>query len=138
MQVFKFGGASVKDAESVRNSAKIISKYKGEALLVVISAMGKTTNLLEKLTREYYNNTGLQFQTLKKPKHFIFKFFRTYFLEVNILYSMKLPTVSSRSNGFWKRIRRDSYDYLFDQIVSMGELISTKIVAAYVALLGRK
>lgn len=58
MQVFKFGGASVKDAESVKNSAYIISKYKVGALLVVVSAMGKTTNLLEDVTKAYYHNTG--------------------------------------------------------------------------------
>ncbi|MGE8424067.1 MAG: aspartate kinase, partial [Sphingobacterium siyangense] len=79
MQVFKFGGASVKDAESVRNSARIISKYKGEALLVVISAMGKTTNLLEKLTKEYFNNTGNQFQTLEEAKEFHFHILRELF-----------------------------------------------------------
>ncbi|CAM3462469.1 MULTISPECIES: aspartate kinase [Sphingobacterium] len=138
MQVFKFGGASVKDAESVRNSAKIISKYKGEALLVVISAMGKTTNLLEKLTREYYNNTGLQFQTLEEAKAFHFQILQDLFP------GGEHPIFDEIANCFveieWilEEDPQDSYDYLFDQIVSMGELISTKIVAAYVAFIGEK
>ncbi|MDF2518373.1 MAG: aspartate kinase [Sphingobacterium sp.] len=138
MQVFKFGGASVKDAESVRNSAKIISKYKGEALLVVISAMGKTTNLLEKLTREYYNHTGLQFQTLEEAKAFHFHILHDLFPNA------EHPIFDEISNCFveieWilEEDPQDSYDYLFDQIVSMGELISTKIVAAYVAFIGEK
>lgn len=138
MQVFKFGGASVKDAESVRNSAKIISKYKGEALLVVISAMGKTTNLLEKLTREYYNHTGLQFQTLEEAKAFHFQILQDLFPNT------EHPIFDEISNCFveieWilEEHPQDSYDYLFDQIVSMGELISTKIVAAYVAFIGEK
>ncbi|MGF7027845.1 MULTISPECIES: aspartate kinase [Sphingobacterium] len=138
MQVFKFGGASVKDAESVRNSARIISKYKGEALLVVISAMGKTTNLLEKLTKEYFNNTGNQFQTLEEAKEFHFHILRELFPDA------EHPIFDEISNCFveieWilEEEPQDSYDYLFDQIVSMGELISTKIVAAYVAFIGEK
>jgi len=138
MQVFKFGGASVKDAESVRNSAKIISKYKGEALLVVISAMGKTTNLLEKLTREYYNNTGSQLQTLEDAKAFHFQILQDLFP------GGEHPIFDEIANCFveieWilEEDPQDSYDYLFDQIVSMGELISTKIVAAYVAFIGEK
>ncbi len=138
MQVFKFGGASVKDAESVRNSARIISKYKGDALLVVISAMGKTTNLLEKLTKEYFNNTGNQFQTLEEAKAFHFQILQELFPEA------EHPIFDEISNCFveieWilEEAPQDSYDYLFDQIVSMGEFISTKIVAAYVAFIGEK
>ncbi|HVA98370.1 MAG TPA: aspartate kinase, partial [Bacteroidia bacterium] len=54
MKVFKFGGASVKDAEGVKNAAKIISNYQHKNLVVVISAMGKTTNALERLTDAFF------------------------------------------------------------------------------------
>ncbi|WP_282636027.1 aspartate kinase [Sphingobacterium thalpophilum] len=137
MQVFKFGGASVKDAESVRNSARIISKYKGEALLVVISAMGKTTNLLEKLTKEYYNNTGLQFQTLEEAKAFHFHILQELFPTGGTIFD-EVANCFVEIEWILEEDPQDSYDYLFDQIVSMGELISTKIVAAYLASTGEK
>ena len=137
MQVFKFGGASVKDAESVRNSARIISKYKGEALLVVISAMGKTTNLLEKLTKEYYNNTGLQFQTLEEAKAFHFHILQELFSTGGTIFD-EIANCFVEIEWILEEDPQDSYDYLFDQIVSMGELISTKIVAAYLASTGEK
>ena len=54
MKVFKFGGASVKDAAAVRNVADIVRLYAGEKIVVVVSAMGKTTNALEKLTHAHY------------------------------------------------------------------------------------
>lgn len=138
MQVFKFGGASVKDAESVRNSAKIISKYKGEALLVVISAMGKTTNLLEKLTREYYTNTGLQFQTLDESKAFHFQILHDLFPDRDHPIFDEIANCFVEIEWILEEEAQDSFDYLFDQIVSMGELISTKIVAAYVSYMGEK
>ncbi|MGJ1411377.1 aspartate kinase [Sphingobacterium thalpophilum] len=137
MQVFKFGGASVKDAESVRNSVRIISKYKGEALLVVISAMGKTTNLLEKLTKEYYNNTGLQFQTLEEAKAFHFHILQELFPTGGTIFD-EIANCFVEIEWILEEDPQDSYDYLFDQIVSMGELISTKIVAAYLASTGEK
>ena len=55
MKVFKFGGASVKDAEAIKNLAQILNNYPAEKLLVVVSAMGKTTNALEKLSESYFN-----------------------------------------------------------------------------------
>ena len=58
MLVFKFGGASVKDAEGIINLANVVGKYKNEQLLIVVSAMGKTTNALEELTKAYVNQAN--------------------------------------------------------------------------------
>ena len=55
MKVFKFGGASVKDADSVRNVANVLGHFPGEEILIVVSAMGKTTNALEELVQKFYN-----------------------------------------------------------------------------------
>ena len=55
MIVFKFGGASIKDADAVRNLAKIIKGY-NDRIIIVVSAMGKTTNAMEKVTENYFNN----------------------------------------------------------------------------------
>ena len=69
MEVFKFGGASVKDAQGVKNVANIIQQHQDKKLLVVVSAMGKTTNLLEKLVQAYFSNhpddQNIYFQQLK-------------------------------------------------------------------------
>ena len=72
MKVFKFGGASVKSADAVRNVAKIIEG--NDNLVVVISAMGKTTNLMESLVKSYFNNDGKAAVFLLNLKHFILIF----------------------------------------------------------------
>ena len=64
MQVFKFGGASVKDAESIKNVAHIVANYKKDELLVVVSAMGKTTDRLQEVTQHYVEQTGEAFARL--------------------------------------------------------------------------
>ena len=56
MKVFKFGGASIKDASSIKNILEIISNYSNDNLLIVVSAMGKTTNALEKVVENYFKN----------------------------------------------------------------------------------
>jgi aspartate kinase len=70
MRVFKFGGASVKDAEAVKNVANVLSLFKNEQLLVVVSAMGKTTNALENLATAYYKK--------QKSKNTIYKEIKTF------------------------------------------------------------
>src|SRR5437899_483166 len=70
MRIFKFGGASVKDAEGVRNLARILSSFKDEKLVVVISAMGKTTNSLEKVANAYYERDEKVQDYLKEVKDF--------------------------------------------------------------------
>src|SRR5690606_14057810 len=70
MQVFKFGGASVKDAESVKNVAAIIADYKKDELLVVASAMGKTTDRLMEVATRYIEQTGDAFESLEPVKAF--------------------------------------------------------------------
>ena len=71
MKVFKFGGASVRDAEAVKNVAGILKSYEHEAVLVVVSAMGKTTNALEKLAHAYYTkDETTKLQTYKEIKQF--------------------------------------------------------------------
>src|SRR5436853_7674562 len=70
MRVFKFGGASVKDADGVKNLSRILTSSNDEPLVVVISAMGKTTNALEKVAASYFNNDGNASADLKEVKDF--------------------------------------------------------------------
>lgn len=136
MQVFKFGGASVKDAEGVKNLTKIVQNYPKTNLLIVVSAMGKTTNKLEELTWAYVKDDEVMHQLFDEVKAFHFEIISTLFED------QKNPIYDDVANTFveieWllEEEASDSTDYLYDQIVSIGELVSTKIVAAYLNLVG--
>ena len=125
MKVYKFGGASVKNAQGVRNLAQIIKNHNN--LVVVVSAMGKTTNMLEEVTHNYFYNLP---NTLQKVKDFhfdiaadLFHASHPIFDEINNLFVEIEWAIEDRPTS--------TYSFEYDQIVSVGELLSTKIVAAY-------
>lgn len=133
MKVFKFGGASVSDAERVRNVATILKKYHGEKLLVVVSAMGKTTNALEKVVDAFYDGekeTALQLFENIKQQH------------ISILNELTGQPANSLTDFFteveWllhdKPVRE--YNYYYDQIVCIGEILSTVVVSRYLSEAG--
>lgn len=136
MQVFKFGGASVKDADSIRNVAHIITKYKRGELLVVVSALGKTTNALTEVTQHFIDETGQAFGLLEKVKN------AHQQILTDLFGTSRHPIFDEIANCFveieWilEEEPQDSYDYLHDQIVSTGEIVSSKILAAYCAHTG--
>ncbi len=131
MKVFKFGGASVKDADSVRNVADILRHYSGERLAVVISAMGKTTNALEEIYDAILQQNQLSFES----KTTQLKDFHLNIL-LEIMFNDKDP-IFYQLNGFFNdfssvfnnnKLNKDS---LYSKVVSFGEFLSTKIVNAY-------
>ncbi len=132
MKIYKFGGASVKDAAGVRNVASIIAKEKNNDILVVISAMGKSTNALETLVNTAFKNDKSASTILKD---FILShnqllnelFEENSFIWTNEVRNLFLELECLIDNENLK----DDYDFLYDQIVSFGELISTRIVSAY-------
>jgi aspartate kinase len=137
VKVFKFGGASVKDAAGVRNVASILQQFKDEQLVIVISAMGKTTNALEDVINAHAKQTG-QAQALYdevKGKHYAIM--RELFEPGDEVFTAVHDTFVE---GEWvlEETPADNYDYMYDQIVCMGELASTKIVAAYLNKAGLK
>lgn len=130
MLVFKFGGASVKDADGIVNLANVVKQYEGNELLIVVSAMGKTTNALERITRAYVDgdeNLHTYFDELKKYHYDI----------IEELFNANDPIFDEVANTFveidWtiEDEPHDDYDFIYDQIVSIGELVSTRIVNAY-------
>ncbi|MFI5140459.1 MAG: aspartate kinase [Sphingobacteriales bacterium] len=130
MLVFKFGGASVKDAEGIINLVKVVKKFEGNQLLIVVSAMGKTTNALEKLTKAYINGDD--------DVHAIFEEVKKYHFDIIAqLFEPSNPVFDEVANTFveidWiiEDEPHDSYDFTYDQIVSIGELVSTRVVSAY-------
>jgi aspartate kinase len=136
MQVFKFGGASVKDADGVRNLTSIILNQPGTELLIVISAMGKITDKLEDLCKAYQLGDGNTQQIFEEVKQFHFNILGDLFPDHSN------PVYDDVANTFveidWllEDAPDDAPDYVYDQIVSIGELVSTKIVCAYLCEMG--
>jgi aspartate kinase len=132
MKVFKFGGASINSVERIKNVATILKSYEGERLVLVISAMGKTTNALEKVVEAFYegnNQMALDlFQSVKQSHLNIAKF---------LLVTTYNKSLDELVNFFteieWllhdKPVK--SFDYYYDQIVCIGEMLSSNIVSAY-------
>ena len=129
MKVFKFGGASVKDAQSVKNVALVLETQGLESCLVVVSAMGKTTNALEKVVENYFAKTDYQAEIEKiKLKHLevsqdLFTENHPVFEEISIFFS--------DIESFLRRNKSPNYNFVYDQVVSCGELISSKILSEY-------
>ncbi|MDN3585440.1 aspartate kinase [Pedobacter aquatilis] len=138
MDVFKFGGASVKDADGVRNLANIVSNYKNGELLIVISAMGKITNKLEELNYAYLNQNENTHSIFEEVKHFHFEIIEALFEGKHV------PVYDDVANTFveidWllEDEPDNDPDYIYDQIVSIGEVVSTKIVASWLNETGNK
>lgn len=137
IKVLKFGGASVKDAESVKNVAKILKKFDGEPCVVVVSAMGKMTDALEKVARAHIAQDGQSYGLLEEAKmtHFkimveLFEQGHPVFDDVNDTFETVVWTLDDEPHP--------NNDFTYDQIVSLGELISTKIIAAYLNETGIK
>lgn len=133
MKIYKFGGASVKDAEGVKNVSSIIQKHKGNELLIVVSAMGKITNKLEELTTAYLQGQEDVLKIFEEVKQYHFNILNQLFPD------HEHPVFNDITNTFvevdWliEEEPEDAPDYVYDQIVSIGELVSTKIVAAYLS-----
>jgi len=136
MKVFKFGGASVKDAESVKNVVRVLEHEGFEDTLIVISAMGKMTNAFEEIINAYYHKN----KTLSGHIDFVRNY---HFTIINELFSSKSDEIIieveqffGQLSGFLISNKSTDYNFIYDQIVGFGELISTKIVSSYLNEIG--
>lgn len=136
MRVFKFGGASVKDADAVRNVADVISLYPEDDLVIVISAMGKTTNSLEELVNTYFSGDKQLPERFEALKAFHFDIIQDLFKDPShTIYdwtNKQFDALEETLNGE----PSNDYDYEYDQIVSRGELLSTTIISAFLNEIG--
>lgn len=133
--VFKFGGASVKDAAGVKNLQHILELNRDRHLFVVISAVGKTTNLLEKILDAYfYDKEELNelFQQLKENHYNIAR----GLTEQNERVIAKLDTVFRQLEEKLHSPHSDNYEFEYDQVVSFGEILSTKLISTYLNISG--
>jgi len=138
MQVFKFGGASVKDAGAVKNVSRIVKQYANGHTIVVISAMGKTTNHLEKLVNAYFHREGSAEEILEEIKHFHFEIVKQLFSDPSHPFYNELENTFVELNWIIEDAPAASYNQEYDQIVCLGEVISTKIISAYLNSCGVK
>lgn len=130
MKVFKFGGASVKDAASVRNLVSILKNFQQEKLVIVVSAMGKTTNALEAVTRAYLTQSidpHLLLDALKEQHMFILQ--ELFTDKNNPVYDLVANTFVEVDWVLEEEPHEDA-GFVYDQIVSIGEILSTQIVTA--------
>ncbi len=130
MKVFKFGGASIKDAPSIKNILEIISKYEKDNLVIVVSAMGKTTNALEKVVDSYFNDKAQLQSSISDVFNFHINILNNLFEKNHFIFS-DLNTSFEKLDSFIKSNKSPSYSFVYDQVVSLGELISSKIIYEY-------
>ena len=131
MRIFKFGGASVKDAEGIHNMNRVLEQTGHAQTLIVVSAMGKTTNAFEKLIEAYFDDAkqmesqlneiinyhlGIMNETFDHPKHDVFDQVKQRF---------------DRLRTFLKNNKSPHYSFVYDQVVSTGELVSTTIITHF-------
>jgi len=127
MKVFKFGGASVKDAEAVKNVADIINLY-SENLVIVVSAMGKTTNAMEEIAEAYFSNDKINAERLIS---IVIDFHKNIIRDLELPNLESLETIFNKLNQKVSQTASINYAYEYDQIVSFGEVMSTTIIAEY-------
>ena len=131
MKVFKFGGASIKSANAIKNVAKILNSQDLSNCLLVISAMGKMTNAFEKITDAYFNNDQEKLtESIDFTSNFHLKIINNLFAENHVIHQ-KITVLFGQLLRFLTLNKSRNYDYLYDQIVSYGELLSTTIVSDY-------
>lgn len=130
MKIFKFGGASTKDAKNVKNVLSVIEQANEKDLVVVVSAMGKVTNALEAVVNDYFVNGNFESSLrivsdfhkniieglFQNPEHPIYSLMESYFSEISL---------------FLKNNKSKNHSFVYDQVVSYGEIISSQIVSTY-------
>jgi aspartate kinase len=132
MLVFKFGGASVKNAEAVKNVAKILALYPNKSKIVVISAMGKTTNALEEIVDKLWNKDVASYKYLvENCYNFHLEIINNLFKDNHFGVHQEVEAIFESLRAKIERPISENFNYEYDQIVSLGEVLSTRIVDAF-------
>lgn len=130
VNVFKFGGASIKDAASMKNVANILLQYKGEPIVIVVSALGKTTNALEVVIKAHQEGSDQTMALYGAIKETHFQLLHELFDKENEAFK-DLNDIFVEAEWALEEAPHPNYDYIYDQIVSVGELASSVILSAY-------
>ena len=136
MKVFKFGGASVRDTSGVKNLVSVLKEVGFENTLVVVSAMGKTTNALEKIIDNYFNDSINHLDGLIELKQHHIEIAKNLFKNESSKIEEIIHNLFEELNGFLKSNKSLDYSFVYDQVVSIGEILSSKIVHAFMNFSG--
>lgn len=136
MKVFKFGGASVRDAEGVKNLVSVLKEVGYDKTIVVVSAMGKTTNALEKILENYFNDSKKTIDGLLQLKQYHIKIVKNLFGNDSFETEETINKIFEELSGFLNTNKSPNFSFVYDQVVSIGELLSSKIVHAFMKFSG--
>ncbi|MFQ3173061.1 MAG: aspartate kinase [Flavobacterium sp.] len=138
MRVFKFGGASIKDAEGIRNVYEVLQKVGFEDVLLVVSAMGKTTNALEAVIKDYFDKSSTLQSSVQEVKKYHNQILLDLFEDDKNEVFVAVKSHFSDLEYFLAHNKSPNYDFVYDQIVSFGELISTTILSHFMNFMNIK
>tara|TARA_R110002074_G_scaffold149035_2_gene301161 strand:- start:8482 stop:9729 length:1248 start_codon:yes stop_codon:yes gene_type:complete len=136
MKVYKFGGASVKDADAVRNVVKVLKEVGYENTLLVVSAMGKTTNAMEDIINAYFNDKKDIPSKISEMVDYHLDIVTELFPNSQHSIYKEIKILVDEINGFLVWNKSPNYNFVYDQVVGYGELISTSIISAYFKEIG--
>lgn len=131
MKIFKFGGASVKDAEGVKNVLNVLKTVGYEDVLIVISAMGKMTNALEEVVQNYFEKSNKFNASLQEIKKYHNQILMDLFDDENNAAYAAVNSHLADLEYFLRTNKSPNYSFVYDQVISYGEIISTTIVSHY-------
>ncbi|MDX1314943.1 MAG: aspartate kinase [Eudoraea sp.] len=131
MRVYKFGGASVKDADGVRNLVAVLNRTGKENTFLVVSAMGKTTNAMEAVVDAYFEDKSSVKAAVQQVKDYHMEILGELFPEKQDIVYGKVRELFEEITGFLAWNKSPKYNFVYDQVVGYGELLSTTIVNAF-------
>ena len=131
MKIFKFGGASVKNAAGVKNILNVLHYTGYEKTLIVVSAMGKTTNALEQVVQSFFDNKEMYLQDLEKVKENHYCIIEDLFDGEKVEVNQKVTALFDGVLSFLRNTDIKEYSMIYDQVVSVGELVSSTIISKY-------
>ena len=134
-KVFKFGGTSIKDVQSIKNVGKILQQYDADNLIIGFSAMGKVTNMLEEVVDAYVVQNEKSVVALRKVKDFHSAILNELFAKTHPIYNV-VNNLFVEIEWVLEENPNQDYAYDYDQIVSIGEFLSTQIMSAYLQQIG--
>ncbi|WP_027393311.1 aspartate kinase [Aquimarina latercula] len=138
MRVFKFGGASVKDAKAVKNVVRVLQTVGHSDIVIIVSAMGKITNALETVVEHYLNKSDQFKDAIDFIKKYHHEVLTDLFVNKHHPIFDKIDSLILDMETMLNRNKSNQYDYVYDQTVCYGELISTTIISEYLSENGYK
>lgn len=130
MKILKFGGASVKDASGVRNVCQVLQTIQSSEVLIVVSAMGKTTNALEVVIKNYFDKSPALSESIQTIKDYHQQIISELF-DLNHTVFTDIEAYFTELTDFLEKNKSQNYNFVYDQVVSFGEMISSKILSHY-------